>query len=147
MSVNGYHVERFRNKLYSISSVEPCRTLTAGIAAVAGSGLPTVLEVAPTEPETAVKRFLVYATRHGHLFYDENMVVFVNESWTPMWKTEDFSETFLMVMLLGLPSVRLIELLDLSVEDLDRAQLEFRAFYTLIIDDLIRVTDVRIGGL
>lgn len=147
MSVGGHHVERFRNKLYSIVSVEPCRLLSAGIAAIAGSGLPTVLEVAPTEPETAAKRFLVYATRHGHLFYDEDMMVFVSESWSPMWKTEDFSETFLMIMLLGLPSVRMIELLDLSVEDLSRAQLEFRAFYTIIIDDLIRVTDVRIGGL
>jgi hypothetical protein len=74
-----------------------------------------------------VTQLIVYRKRYGHLVIGPNGVMSVAPEWFRLFSSVDFSVFFLAVFMKGLPTMRLLELLDESVTDFDSAKASFDA--------------------
>jgi hypothetical protein len=70
-------------------------------------------------------RAVVFHKEHGYIALTAPGAIKVAISWMGLWQYPRFEEFFTTVFLNGLPTMRLLELLDISATDHQRAEVEF----------------------
>jgi hypothetical protein len=70
-------------------------------------------------------RVVIFHKEHGYIALTANGAVKVAISWMGLWQYPRFEEFFTTVFLNGIPTMRLLELLDISATDHQRAEVEF----------------------
>lgn len=80
-----------------------------------------------------VTQLIVYRKRYGHVAIGPNSIAEVSTGWQRLFGSNDFLEFFMAVVLSGLPTMRLLELLDESILDYDAARASFE---TLVLEAL-----------
>lgn len=72
-------------------------------------------------------QLIVYRKRYGHVVIGPYSVVDVSTGWQRLFTSKDFADFFVEVVLRGLPTMRLLEMLDESITDYDAARASFEA--------------------